>query len=59
MTSTTVKRTSICLTREMLRQLNELCTAYKENPSQVMSRAILTLYNCEKEINKNLIKEDK
>ena len=40
MDKTTVKRTSVCLTKETERQLNHLRHAFGENTSQVISRAI-------------------
>jgi predicted DNA-binding protein len=42
--STTVKRTSLCLTRETKRQLDELCKEFGESSSRIMSRSIDLLH---------------
>jgi hypothetical protein len=44
MTTTTVKRTSLCLTQETQRQLSDLSNIFGENPSQVMTRALQLLH---------------
>jgi len=46
MDKTTVKRTSICLTQETFRQLQDLKERLGENSSQVITRALQVLYNC-------------
>lgn len=40
----TLKRTSFCTTPETQRQLDELCTEFGENKSQVIIRAIQLLH---------------
>jgi metal-responsive CopG/Arc/MetJ family transcriptional regulator len=42
--TTTVKRVSFCLTKETQRQLDEICKLFQENRSQVIIRAIQSLY---------------
>ena len=44
MSQTTFRRTSFCLTFETERQLKELCTIYKENPSQVITRSLQLMH---------------
>lgn len=42
--TTTVKRTSFCLTQETSRQLEDLSCRFGENTSQVMTRALQMLH---------------
>lgn len=42
--TTTVKRRSLCLTKETIRQLDDLVDRFGENPSQVMVRALQLLH---------------
>lgn len=44
MSKTTFRRTSFCLTFESQRQLDELCANFKENPSQVITRALQLIH---------------
>lgn len=55
MARTVIKRTSICLTKESLRVLEELKEKFGENSSQVVIRALTILYSAHKnkEENKN------
>lgn len=43
----TVQRTTICLSKEVQRQLNELIKIYGERTSRVLARAINELYRKE------------
>ena len=47
MTQTMVRRTSICLTKETARQLDELKEKFGENTNQVIIRAISYIFMCE------------
>lgn len=42
--SKVVKRISVALTKEDLRQLNELCASFNESISGVMKRALMFCY---------------
>lgn len=45
MTKTTVKRISFCLTKDLEKQLNELCELLSDNKSQVIKRCINELHH--------------
>jgi predicted DNA-binding protein len=42
--STTIKRISLCLTKETQRQLDELSCRLGENQSQIITRALQAFY---------------
>ncbi len=44
MGTTTVRRTSFCITKETQRQLEDLCRVFGENNSQVITRALQMLH---------------
>lgn len=44
MEKTTVKRISMCLTKETQRQIECLSAIFGENPSQVITRSIQMIY---------------
>ncbi len=41
---TTIRRRSLCLTKEMEEHLKFLCDKFNENPSQIMARALKVYY---------------
>lgn len=53
----TVRRATICLTANMLKQMKELCEYYEDNNSRILRRALSELYKNTK-LPKNKITTD-